>query len=315
MIEKEDTIIQHLLPVPHTIVTSGMTRSIHLQDWSVVSRKDSILTSQEIHQFSLRLSIPIPEMTFGKNSVEIKHSSGWKMIFTAYDALEGVDKAGKDVVQVSYAKEWVKNRDKSCDSIEPGKSYDWTFTTTYKGTICYEDGNNMANSEIMLIRAVKNETLAIKAEKDQAKNIDDVDNVVEPVFMPSDEVIPLDKLKRQDPILFFEEVVLYEDELSDNGMSLLSIKVRVMPERLLLLQRFFMRLDNVMFRVRDTRVYIEFSTGKVLREYIEKEASYDEVLQKVSSQQNDFGIFLTDPVWVASVLPTREKTLEALKLG
>ncbi|EMR11765.1 hypothetical protein PNEG_00196 [Pneumocystis murina B123] len=315
MIEKEDIVIQHLLPVPHTIVTSGTARSIHLQDWSVVSTKDSILTSQEIHQYSFRLSIPIPEMTFGKNSVEIKHSSGWKMIFTAYDALEGVDKTGKEVIQVSYAKEWVKNRDKSCESIEPSKSYDWTFTTAYRGTICYENGNDIADNEIMLIRAVKNKTLATKAEKDQDKNIDDVDKVVVPVFVLSDEVIPLDKLKRQDPILFFEEVVLYEDELSDNGMSLLSIKVRVMPERLLLLQRFFMRLDNVMFRIRDTRVYIEFSTGKVLREYIEKEAPYHEVLEKISSQQNDFGIFLTDPAWVASVLPTCEKTLEALKIG
>lgn len=100
-----------------------------------------------------------------------------------------------------------------------------------------------------------------------------------PVFELSDEVIPVDKLKRQDPILFFEEIVLYEDELSDNGLSVLSVKVRIMPERLLLLQRFFMRLDNVVFRIRDTRVYIEFVTGKVLREYVEKEAAYHDVLK------------------------------------
>jgi type 2A phosphatase activator TIP41 len=87
----------------------------------------------------------------------------------------------------------------------------------------------------------------------------------------------MDKLRRPDPILFFDEVDLYEDELGDNGMSLLSIKVRVMPARLLLLSRFFLRLDDVIFRVRDTRVYVEFETGQVVRDYIVMEAPYSKL--------------------------------------
>jgi type 2A phosphatase activator TIP41 len=39
------------------------------------------------------------------------------------------------------------------------------------------------------------------------------------------EKIPLDKLKQPDPILYYNELVLYEDELSDNGDSSLSIKL------------------------------------------------------------------------------------------
>ena len=84
----------------------------------------------------------------------------------------------------------------------------------------------------------------------------------------------MDKLRRPDPILFFDEVDLYEDELGDNGMSLLSIKVRVMPARLLLLSRFFLRLDDVIFRIRDTRVYVEFETGQVIRDYTAMEGPY-----------------------------------------
>lgn len=91
---------------------------------------------------------------------------------------------------------------------------------------------------------------------------------------PSKGELPLDKLRRPDPILFFDEVDLYEDELGDNGMSLLSIKVRVMPTRLLLLSRFFLRLDDVIFRVRDTRVYVEFETGEVMRDYCVMEGAY-----------------------------------------
>lgn len=71
--------------------------------------------------------------------------------------------------------------------------------------------------------------------------------------------------------------MIYEDELADNGMSILSVRIRVMPARLLLLSRFYMRLDDVVFRIRDTRVFVEFSERLVIREYQEREDSYDRV--------------------------------------
>src|SRR5271169_3810590 len=94
---------------------------------------------------------------------------------------------------------------------------------------------------------------------------------------PSKADLPLDKLRLPDPILFYDEVDLYEDELGDNGMSLLSLKLRVMPDRLLVLSRFFLRLDDVIFRVRDTRVYVEFETGRVMRDYSVMEAPYSKL--------------------------------------
>lgn len=71
--------------------------------------------------------------------------------------------------------------------------------------------------------------------------------------------------------------MLYEDELADNGIAMLSCKIRVMPARMLLLSRFFMRLDNVIFRIRDTRIYVEFGTGEVIREYVAKEDGFESV--------------------------------------
>lgn len=99
---------------------------------------------------------------------------------------------------------------------------------------------------------------------------------------PSDS-IPLELLKRPDPILFFEEVVLFESELDDNGISIYSCKVRVMPDRMLLLCRLFMRLDNVLVRIRDTRVYVEFASGKVIRDYSEREENFDSVKKVFTS--------------------------------
>ena len=100
-------------------------------------------------------------------------------------------------------------------------------------------------------------------------------------FQASDKPIPLELLKQPDPIIFFDEVMLYEDEMADNGITLLSCKLRVMPARLLLLCRFFMRLDNVLVRIRDTRVYVEFATGEVIREYVAKEEKYEVVRQVI----------------------------------
>lgn len=137
------------------------------------------------------------------------------------------------------------DREKKHEGItEVVKPFDWSYSTDYKGTL--KPGS--------------------------------------PQFAPSQTPIPLELLKRPDPILFFDEVMLYEDEMADNGITMLSCKVRVMPERMLLLCRFFMRLDNVVVRVRDTRLYIDFSKREIIREYQAKEEKYETVRQ-VSEQR------------------------------
>ena len=119
------------------------------------------------------------------------------------------------------------------------KPFDWSYSTDYKGTL----------------------------------------RPSSPSFTPCTSPIPLELLKRPDPILFFDDVVLYEDEMADNGITMLTVKIRVMPQRMLLLCRFFMRLDNVLVRIRDTRVYVDFESGEVIREYVAKEEKYEVVRQ------------------------------------
>lgn len=124
------------------------------------------------------------------------------------------------------------------------KPFDWSYSTDYKGTL-------HPNSR---------------------------------PFEETTKSIPIELLKRPDPIVFFDEVVLYEDELADNGITMLSCKIRVMPGRLLLLSRLFMRLDNVLIRLRDTRVYVDFETREVIREYLSKECDYGKVREVCHSQ-------------------------------
>lgn len=52
---------------------------------------------------------------------------------------------------------------------------------------------------------------------------------------------------------------------------------RVMPSGIFLLSRFFLRVDNVLFRIFDVRLYHDFTSGEVIRETKGKEAPYKTV--------------------------------------
>ena len=141
-------------------------------------------------------------------------------------------------------------------------------------------------------------------------------------------------MKRPDPILFFDNVILYEDELADNGISMLSCKIRVMPGRLLALTRFFLRLDDVLFRIRDTRVYVDFETKEVIREYVAREQDFESVksvcaerdpptdliygtmysdeasLQKLANKSHDMTAVMRDQNVLSEILPVVERTVE-----
>ncbi len=124
-------------------------------------------------------------------------------------------------------------------------------------------------------------------------------------------------LKRPDPILFFSEVVLYESELDDNGISILSIKVRVMPDRMLLLSRLFMRLDNVLFRIRDTRVYVDFRKKEVVREYSATEEKFGVVMEglmRAGRLPDDVTVAMRDPNQISGLLPKVDYCLESVTL-
>ncbi|ODQ59587.1 hypothetical protein WICANDRAFT_19298, partial [Wickerhamomyces anomalus NRRL Y-366-8] len=240
--------------------------SISINDWEIYTTKKPILNSDEIDKEQERLGIPLPEMIFGNNKVEIKNKAkNFHISFNTPDALSLVDTTGENLLQVSYSKEWFSTRRTNTDDVKGiVKPFDWTYSTTYRGSLI-EGSHDLK------------ETLDLN--------------------------IPLNKLKKPDPILFFDDMVLYEDELGDNGISVLSCKIRVMPERLLLLSRFFLRVDNVIFRVRDTRIYIEFNENLIIREYKEQEANYQDVLKKISPMTGDPRAFLRDQNWIASKLP------------
>ena len=50
-----------------------------------------------------------------------------------------------------------------------------------------------------------------------------------------------------------------------------------MPSGFYILQRFFLRVDEVLFRMNDTRIYHEFWTEYLQREYSSREEHYNKI--------------------------------------
>jgi len=215
--------------------------------WRVETRKLPILKAEPIEALHAKINIPIPEMIFGDNYVSLEHiPSDVRLEFNAGDALDLVSKTQDGMLQVAYSEEWKRNRQHQEGIKEVVKPFDWSYSTDYKGTSNKSDTWRPSDPKIHPIR--------------------------------------LDLLSLPDQILFYDDVMLYEDELADNGEVMLSVKIRVMPERLLVLSRMFLRLDDVILRVRDTRVYLEFSTGLVVRQYISREGKYVDVVRKMKAK-------------------------------
>lgn len=110
----------------------------------------------------------------------------------------------------------------------------------------------------------------------------------------TEERIDMEKLRQKERILFYEDITLFEDELHDNGIAVLSVKVRVMPSSFYILLRYFLRVDNVCLKINDTRLYHEFGTDFVLREYTTREAKVAEldVPTSVLTNSNEVAQFL-----------------------
>ncbi|KAH6897031.1 TIP41-like family-domain-containing protein [Thelonectria olida] len=249
----------------------------------IATRKLPISKAGVIDDLTDRIGIPMPEMIFGNNLVSITHApSGWSLAFTTPDALDAVDKTDKHMLKVAYARDWESTRESTTQGIkEVVKPYDWSYSTLYAGTL----GADVAS---------------------------------EKQFQPSETPIPIELLKRRDPILFFDDVMLYESELDDNGISMFSVKVRVHEKRMLLLCRLFMRLDNVIVRIRDTRVYVDFETDEVIREYTSQEDSFENVKRRLLMSgrlPDDITVALRDPNVLAPMLPFVEQRREAVNLG
>ncbi|CAG9462936.1 unnamed protein product [Pedinophyceae sp. YPF-701] len=210
---------------------------IRIKDWTIKAHKEHILGDKALHELSDRLSHPpkLPEILFGGSYLSLVHEpTETSFQFRAAEALQGWREENLPPVQVPAAQEWQHHREQEIAAQHPVRmKYDWTFTTPYNGT-AVRSGN--------------------------------ADSAAGPAvaFAPTEAQIDRRMLMERDPILFYADVPLYESELDDSGVCSLSVKVRVMPKCWFVLLRFFLRVDGVLIRLRETRLFCKLEGPAVV---------------------------------------------------
>lgn len=263
-------------------------RGIQIKGWEIESCKRPILGSLATREWEEKLETShLPEMVFGESSLSLLHmESGLRIHFNAFDALKGWKQEPLPPVEVIAAAKW-KFRSKPIQQII--LDYDYTFTTPYCGSEAIEVNHGKLNLN----------------DARHSINWEDCHQHINPAALSSNE-----------PILFYDEIILYEDELADNGISLLTVKVRVMPSSWFLLLRFWLRVDGVLMRLRDTRVYCSFSGDNtqpfLLRESCWREATIQSfIAQGLPADSRDY----YDPNHISQRLPIIAQKIQRLKIS
>jgi len=106
-------------------------------------------------------------------------------------------------------------------------NYDWTFSTPYTGSTTFHPSTSTTTSTSTSTSEIQYHQLKDKSQ----------------------------------PILYFDDINLYEDDMHDNGYVSLRCKIRVMPTCFFLLLTLFVRVDHVLIRVREVRFFCSFGDG------------------------------------------------------
>lgn len=158
------------------------------------------------------------------------------------------------VVKVEQSKHWEgKDTSKIKDFKELTATSDWTYSTPYKGTTRY------LSSAAKSIKEATNLDLIYEESKDKTDHLK-VEQVAE-------ATIPFHKLGPENPILHFGEIHLFECDLEDCGYAMSKVRFRVMNDCFYILLRYYLRTDGVNVRIFDTRIFHEFGTDFIHREF------------------------------------------------
>eukprot|EP00299_Pterocystis_sp_00344_P015529 c7763_g1_i1.p1 GENE.c7763_g1_i1~~c7763_g1_i1.p1 ORF type:complete len:649 (+),score=116.87 c7763_g1_i1:35-1948(+) len=251
---------------------------VEINGWTIKSTKKPLSDAVELQRMQTEdnLDFSLPEMVFGGNTLDLTWNvADISILFRTAHALQRcslkVDVEDREILKVPVAHKWeARSRDNEVPIQILTPSYDWTFTTDYLGTLT-------RNGQPIELHA-------------------------------TEHTIPYALLKQREPILWYDEVTLFDAELNDFGVSSYSMKVRVMSSCIFVLARFWMRLDGVMLRVWDTRIFHLFGAREVLFEVSRKQGTVEQVNQKLGEEKP--AAFFRDPQnFVEHLEVKRQKTL------
>lgn len=235
-----------------------------------------------------RRRLNLPEVCFSQAAVALSLGEDITLQWTALDALEEWSKAHQAIEIGSDAASNGVSVLKSVDAalwsnkaVQTDFHYDWTYCTPFSVKLEGEATWKPLESSGMNIDLLKDTT---------------------------------------QPILYFDDIELFEDDLHDNGVVNLRIKLRVMPTCLYVLSRCWLRVDGLLLRSRETRVMVEFDESqRIYRDVSWRECAWKDLPgwglpTDVRAWQNE-GSSVETPAWQALVnrLPRVETLPEAVE--
>ena len=299
--------VRPLLPL---CAVSADDRGIDIGCWSIDCHRGTISSSAEIDAFSDETAVKPPEMVFLANHLTLTHKpTGAHFSFNTRDALKGclLDRTqhaeptaaggsdssvtpplsssvapsaqlpSRQEIRVTHAKYW-KGKEHDVNVQTLNLAYDWTYTTHYRATLAPPPPQHSLT------------------------------------IVERSEPLPLHLLQRPDPILWYCQLPLYDDELHDNGVCSVSVKARVMASCWLVLMQCWLRVDDVCVKVYETRLYCQQMTGdkvEVIREWQAREETFESLASRGMPRDSKS---YTDPSFVARKLPLLAQTRELITI-
>jgi type 2A phosphatase activator TIP41 len=117
------------------------------------------------------------------------------------------------------------------------------------------------------------------------------------------------------PIKHYGEVLLYEDELGDKGSSKVNVRFRIMDDCFFVLLRSYVRVDHVLVRILDTRIFHQFGTNFLIRDFQQKESTYNQLKSKGFNVGSEWGLSHAQSDEVYGFLDTKLKANDKVNLS
>jgi len=234
----------------------------------------------------------LPEMYFGDATVTVSCQSElfpFTLSFDAESAIATVDNRVAKFDGVAAAATWQASKGRDAGSrvdldrlrsnVQP---FDWTYSTDlYTGKVTSPSG-----------RAPRWHALS------------DAD-----VNAPS---IDWDLLRAPLPVRNHFSVILFEDELADNGTSIFTVRTRIHDDFSYILGSHFIRVDGLACRAIEHRIFIRHTpTPTVLRQTTIRQSTYAEIGAKLPSDPRQ----LADESVMIPLLQIRQQGLYQLRPG
>ncbi|TIB12636.1 hypothetical protein E3P89_00807 [Wallemia ichthyophaga] len=239
----------------------GLVEGFSASDFTFNVTKGPSAAGSDFDCFTAELGFEPPRLLYPHNQIRIAHKlSNFTLGFYARPALNLVDKSGAEAKRVAYA----LHEGTKLQLQLPDKNYDWTYTTTYSGssTRSFENTPYTSNTATPLLdddNDVDHSTGG-NSNHDYDNNHSHHDS---------------------DPTAIRNTITFFQDSMDGAGYTTLTATLRVDDDGFQVLQRHYVRIDRILFRMYETTFTHKFGTWKIEKRCKGWEGRWNEVVRRL----------------------------------